>query len=1542
MISREQAIKTLEDYWGTKKFVFQADFHIPKNIKLREGTRPFGYFRNFRLNGDIIDYPVEYGDKHDRRISVYHPLKKGLEDNQRYEVAVELNNDNYRKKNPFSLIVKSFKKLTESAAISENSILDNTIKQIFKEKIDIGSPFTMVELANSVESLATDIYSENKRFVYELIQNADDAATDDNAELSIDILDNYVVISHNGAPFDSRDLRGLCSIGIGTKSGDASKTGYKGIGFKSVFGQPDGVVYVKTEDTLFRFDRDFASKKGWNTKWGNKEEWEKKERIIFNCPWQMMPILSKNINDVDVKGLLNNNNYSVKTAIKIKDRESLYNDIIGLFDDAKFMLFLRKVKSVHLNSNEHHIHLEKVKHKSLSEVVSLQKNGKLQSNWYVQIWEHNIPPNIQKELKLDLKTPKKIQYMEKTEISFAFKLNKNNDEIQLLKDSESPIYSYLPTSVKEYNFPFIANCNFLLDAGREKIHKNRIWNEWLFQVIGYETIQCCAEFAEKNLFSTSYLSLLRNGLYNETDKLNQKINEGLKIGFNKHAFIRNSKDELCKLHEICLDPYGIAKIDASINKKLAQYLNSTEVEKGLKGQNIIPLSDENKVLKKFKTIVLNEELLQGFFASEHLRSFITKENNFKVLQFIRPYEESDPSGKWYTVVTKNQLIINHDDELDYITGVCFPMQISVENDEKYQNRLIHETVYDEIKNNKELISWLQKLGVTEPGSIAYLEKEIIGNIDSCISEENFLELTKFIYELYASGKLEENHFVNLQELPLKTNQGFKKANQCVLPEEYNPSIDISKVLPNAHILSKDYIQIANPKDCRTFFKLLNVTDDIDFIKSSKKSSSELNSTYVSSSNSFSKDGHAYPHLIGVFHPNLPITNVPYFLQTFSFFDEITSPAIAGLFWDRLFFKFKLKKDKSEEISCSYGKKRQRIHYNIGGAEPLTTLDSMSWGRFPQNRTLTQGYFFWQLDNINCMPTACGMKLPKDSFVNSDYNKALAGDFLPLISLDSSVPEDWRRLLNLKTKFSLEDLLIVLEKISGLVVSKASLNKENEKRIGLVYNELIKRIEASEDGAQDGIRLWSANNRLISTSKKSFIPEELLWIKASGFENISSGIETLFVPNNVDKKSPQFELLLKAFGVKIIEEYSYQADNKKEFYDLKIKLLNLVGPIGLLLKNKLQISDLDKFMFDRFQKISNTKFIKCDNIHPVFNNESENIAGDIVSYCYDKLEEQFLISMSWKQPVSLLNISYDLSRLLSAVRVERELMMLLNMNKGQIIDYLNSLDLVHTEYEACSSYKDILNLIEVLEEKSKPIVEPSNTISESKETKPFKEEKEKEVEMDSEEDLSEEEDGQKGSNEKSNKYEYSQQDLEQIKKLFGRELPDSELKEENLYAQIKALRYFKDNNYDVSGAEADFKDNFDNKYLSPIIDENGDAYKVMCRSARRGILFFGAYAWTQLKDTDTLLYVLTGDTSVDCHLINTQEELEQEFDSHYNVLRRENTTSEKLGVLIEAETELSDLQLLYKVKGSSFDIIFNPQQNEDGSTEGPLTDIGVDI
>lgn len=1423
--------------------------------------------------------------------------------------------------------------------MSKSLELENVVNQIFNEKTDIGSPFTMVELANSVESLATDIYSENKRFIYELIQNADDAGIDDNAELSIDLLANYVIISHNGEPFSHRDLRGLCSIGIGTKSNDAEKTGYKGIGFKSVFGQPDGVVYVKTNDTLFRFDRDFASEQGWNPIWGNKEEWERENSIQFNCPWQMMPILSNIIDDGDLQEFLNNDKYTVKTAIKIRDENTIYNDIIGLFEDAKFMLFLRKIKSVHLNYNDTQIHLEKVKHKDILEVVTLRKNEKLLSNWYVKNWRHDIPSKIQEDLKLDLKTPKKIQNMIKTEISFAFKLNENYDEIELLNENESPIYSYLPTSVKEYNLPFVVNCNFLLDAGREKIHKNRIWNEWLFQVIGYKTIQCCEEFVRRDLFSTTYLSFLRNGYQNSLDNLSKKIDEGLRIGLNEFAFIKNNKSELCKLNEIYIDPYRIIEIDESINGEVAKYLNSLDAI-GVRGDNIILISEQNKVLKKYNPKIFNETLLQGFFASNYIRNFIKVENNFKVLQFIKPFEEKDPSGKWYITVANHPLILNQESVIDYIKGVCFPLGISIEDNAEYQNRLIHEDVFNSIKLDEGLIKWLEKLGVSEPGSVAYLEKEIIDNIDNCITNQNYLEVTKFIFDLHASGSLEDRHYVDLQELPLKTNRGLKKANQCVLSDKFNPTIDFRKFLNNLNAVSEEYLEIASPYECKEFFKLLNVIDDVDFIKSSKKLASELRSDYVVHANTFAKQGHQYPHLIGFFHPNPPTLEVSFYLQSFSFLDNTVNINFAKEFWIRIFEKYRISYDKSAVSAANYGPSRDYKLYNLSDGNRLKTLDSMNWGRILSNKVDIPNYFFWYIENTKCIPTTSGMSLPVNTFVNSDYNNEVGGDFLPILNLNKLIPEDWKNVLKLKSRFSLKDLLIVLYKLSNHVNSNASLSKENQKRLGLVYNDLLKRIEIDKESAVEEIKEWSKTHRLISSSKNSLSPEDLIWIKVPGFENLSAGIDTIYLPQNVNKNDQYFEVLLRAFGVPIIEQFSYKADNQNEFYDLKIKLLHLLGPIALVLKDRMQITDIDRFIYESSERISKTKFIKCNNLRPVFSHDSENIEGDPISFYYDKNNDEFLLTIEWNNPISLLSLSYNLSSLISAVKVEKELMVLLLLNRTQIFDYLTSVKLDYTEYEACESYKDTLLIIEEIEEISKPI---TKYVSKPLAIIDVKSKKEEEViDSVSEDILRAEVSLINNSVDKSNNFIYTEEEISQIKSLFGGELPVDELEEENLYAQIKALRYYKDKDFNTSGAEANFEKNYDDKYLYPIIDVNGKAFKVMCRSARRGILFFGTYAWNSLGETNTLLYILTGDKSSDCVVVKNQEELETKLYAEYKVLRRKNTSYEELKNLIGAETNLSDLQLLYKVKGSSFDVIFNPQRNIENITEGPLIDIGVDI
>ena len=95
------------------------------------------------------------------------------------------------------------------------------ITSLFKEKTSNVDPGTSTDLANSLDLLSSGIYTEEERFIFELLQNAVDAYSN-NAELNIRILieDEYIIFMHNGASFSKRDIEGICSVGNGNKTND--------------------------------------------------------------------------------------------------------------------------------------------------------------------------------------------------------------------------------------------------------------------------------------------------------------------------------------------------------------------------------------------------------------------------------------------------------------------------------------------------------------------------------------------------------------------------------------------------------------------------------------------------------------------------------------------------------------------------------------------------------------------------------------------------------------------------------------------------------------------------------------------------------------------------------------------------------------------------------------------------------------------------------------------------------------------------------------------------------------------------------------------------------------------------------------------------------------------------------------------------------------------------------------------------------------------------------------------------------------------------
>ena len=77
------------------------------------------------------------------------------------------------------------------------------------------------------------LYTDKSHFVYELLQNAEDAGA---SKIKFYQHSGSLIVLHDGHPFSMKNLQGLCDIGKSDKINDLNQIGEFGVGFKSVFG----------------------------------------------------------------------------------------------------------------------------------------------------------------------------------------------------------------------------------------------------------------------------------------------------------------------------------------------------------------------------------------------------------------------------------------------------------------------------------------------------------------------------------------------------------------------------------------------------------------------------------------------------------------------------------------------------------------------------------------------------------------------------------------------------------------------------------------------------------------------------------------------------------------------------------------------------------------------------------------------------------------------------------------------------------------------------------------------------------------------------------------------------------------------------------------------------------------------------------------------------------------------------------------------------------------------------------------------------------
>jgi uncharacterized protein YdcH (DUF465 family) len=93
---------------------------------------------------------------------------------------------------------------------------------------------------DGLRKLLTKLYPDEAHFIYELLQNAQDANKDKPpTEVKFILSEKELIFEHSGRPFTIEDVDAITNIGEGTKIDDPTSIGKFGVGFKSVFAYTD-------------------------------------------------------------------------------------------------------------------------------------------------------------------------------------------------------------------------------------------------------------------------------------------------------------------------------------------------------------------------------------------------------------------------------------------------------------------------------------------------------------------------------------------------------------------------------------------------------------------------------------------------------------------------------------------------------------------------------------------------------------------------------------------------------------------------------------------------------------------------------------------------------------------------------------------------------------------------------------------------------------------------------------------------------------------------------------------------------------------------------------------------------------------------------------------------------------------------------------------------------------------------------------------------------------------------------------------------------
>ena len=597
----EEITNELLRFWETDKLDIVGKVSIIRNN---------AFFNELLINKKILKFPFDKGES-PIKATVFASNIRDLIHDEYYSFTAKLADRQFRvnKQNPFLLVVDDSKEISQVNSID---LADHSneffIKNLFR--VTGRNPKDASTIARQLTLNELELYTQTERFIFELIQNADDMPNTKYNGVSVEFVltDDFLTLMHNGLPFERANVEAVCDAGKSTKAADTTKTGYKGIGFKSVFSDSQA-VYIHSGYFTFRFDKSYELYQNGQFDSLYKEHFESypNERNGFNgkeieytninsVPWQIKPIWTPlkeypeqiiKIQDVFKKEVT----ISLKIGQEIIKSKNYFSILNSLFSEPRFLLFLRNVRNITYkdqegqtlirvfrngyfknieavdNRKEETKKVEYITDKAESYQIDIDNDNLKKAdiplvitNEYGKVFFKDIDGNTVKGI------PEKLANLGKTTISFAAEIE--NKKIKKLDLDDSILFNYLPTGDKRFGFPFLVNADFITISNRELIQNENSWNHYLFYNIGYYSILWLSDLVRRRSvenehskklleIQSSVLNLLPKRFTNEGE-IYESFNRGYDKAISTISFLPSSSSpNLLGVSEAVLDKTGI-------------------------------------------------------------------------------------------------------------------------------------------------------------------------------------------------------------------------------------------------------------------------------------------------------------------------------------------------------------------------------------------------------------------------------------------------------------------------------------------------------------------------------------------------------------------------------------------------------------------------------------------------------------------------------------------------------------------------------------------------------------------------------------------------------------------------------------------------------------------------------------------------------------------------------------------------------------------------------------------------------------------------